>query len=60
VQDYSLGFSLPNATALYGSKAYISNKSRNKVKSSNKEIINLKLNYKTLMLHPKTKANGKH
>jgi hypothetical protein len=42
----SLGFSLPNATAFVWFKAYISNKSRNKVKSSNKEIIN-RLNLQT-------------
>jgi hypothetical protein len=51
-----LGFSLPNATVLYGSKAYISNKSRNKVKSSNKEIINLRWITKTPCYTRKTKV----
>ena len=37
----SIGFSLPNATALYSSKAYISNDTRLKVKNANKEAISL-------------------
>lgn len=37
----SLGFSLPNATALYGSKAYIKASDYKKTKSVNKEIFGL-------------------
>jgi hypothetical protein len=51
----SLGFSLPNSTALYSSKAFISNKSRQKVKSSNKEIMNLQSELQNDNITPENK-----
>lgn len=49
------GFGLPNAVALYGAKAYISNKSRLQVKSSNKEIMNLQNELQNPDLTPENK-----
>lgn len=49
------GFGLPNAVALYGAKAYISNKSRQQVKSSNREIMNLQNELQNPDLSPENK-----
>jgi len=51
----SLGFGLPNATALYSAKAYISNKTRKRVTETSKQIVKLQNDLQNPELSPENK-----